>query len=106
SCCQHLIGAHVANSKASAGKYTVKRVENTFSNRRAVRGQGSRMSTTLDTRHVATPDHLDAGAHDGLDLGTRVETVAQAAAQASATVDAQARFPEEAISAARKHRLM
>jgi acyl-CoA dehydrogenase len=64
------------------------------------------MSTTLDTRHVATPDHSDAGAHDGLDLGTRVETVAQAAAQASATVDAQARFPEEAISAARKHRLM
>lgn len=41
-----------------------------------------------------------------LDLRARAEAVADVAAKAAASVDAEARFPKEAIDAARKHRLM
>ena len=41
-----------------------------------------------------------------LDLRARAEAVADVAAKAAPLVDAEARFPQEAIDAARKHRLM
>ncbi len=54
---------------------------------------------------TATFDQAPAGTATG-DLAQRAERVAQVAAQAAADVDAQARFPAEALSAARRERLL